>query len=425
MIIKCVIFTLISLYLLNNLLAFDICPPPDNKHECACSIELNVTSYECNLSLPDLANYHFDICQFYNVSSSKVNWKNVTCKDFRIEGKASEYNEIDLIKNLNFNELELSAINKNLLYKIFDIKSTLVEKINIVFLDYLEMLDFKFENFPNTQIINFYFHSSDFTAVKTISSNIFSKLKNIEEIELGRSNIRFLEDKSLMFSSKKSVKLKLSNNKINIDELIKSGLWNHMGMDIDLHKNNIDKLPEGFFKKFCHGYEVDESYVRYSHNSYYSIDLGQNPINCEFDEIKWIFNYDYKDRISDYFPLKNVACANLENRLLLFMIKSDFNILSNGTSNNQRVIQPWQIISICSGVLIMVILIIVISYMAVIKCSSQNRGLGIFSKDINFNKKFKVLCELGSGGFAIVYKVMDNQTKIASAIKKIHLKGNI
>ena len=413
---KCAIIIVFLLYSLNYLLAFDTCPPLDNKHECTCSNETNFTSYECHLSLPDLENYHFEFCEFNNVTSSMVNWKNVTCKFLRIEGKSSEYNDLALIKNLNFNELQLIHITNSLLNRIFEIKSTLVQKIDILHLDYIEKFDLKFGNFPNTQIINTDF--SFFSPMKTICSNIFSKLKFIKEINLGRSNISFLDDKSLVFSSNEVVKLKLYNNKITIDELTKSGLWNDMGMEIDAHKNNIDKLPESFFKKFCDGHEFAGEFIRFS------IDLGENPIICDYDEIKWILKYKYEDRTDSYFPLKNVACANLENRLLLFMVESDFNILSNRTSSNNPDIQIWPFILGSFGILIMVVLIIVIPYMLIRKCSSINKG-SLFSNDINFNKKYKVLSELGSGGFGSVFKVMDNRTKITSAIKKIHLKGII
>ena len=52
----------------------------------------------------------------------------------------------------------------------------------------------------------------------------------------------------------------------------------------------------------------------------------------------------------------------------------------------------------------------------------------IYQKLLNenrFKQLFTVLSELGSGGFATVYKVIDNRTKFITAVKKILLTGNI
>ena len=56
----------------------------------------------------------------------------------------------------------------------------------------------------------------------------------------------------------------------------------------------------------------------------------------------------------------------------------------------------------------------------VLKCDRYQNLLN----ENRFNQIFTVLSELGSGGFATVYKVIDNRTKFLTAVKKIQLTSN-
>ena len=68
--------------------------------------------------------------------------------------------------------------------------------------------------------------------------------------------------------------------------------------------------------------------------------------------------------------------------------------------------------------------IILIAFSTIILCYKCSNVKNVSIEKLN-EKSFYVLSELGSGTFAIVYKVKDKNTKIKSAIKQINLKGNL
>ena len=53
-----------------------------------------------------------------------------------------------------------------------------------------------------------------------------------------------------------------------------------------------------------------------------------------------------------------------------------------------------------------------------------NEVENIFDSKRRFEKNFKILSELGSGGFGTVFKVSNNFTGKIADVKIIHLKGN-
>ena len=168
---------------------------------------------------------------------------------------------------------------------------------------------------------------------------------------------------------------------ITIEQLASSGLWNDKGLDVNFGYNKINKLPENIFRKFC------------ARPGDFSINLWNNSIICEAEEIKWIFDYDYKFRISDTFQLKNVICVNMEYKPLLFMNKSDFNISSEIILIKQADNNPAMILF---SILLIIAIIIAISIYLMRKYSSENTGSLIILNEIRFNKRFKVFSELGS-----------------------------
>ena len=86
----------------------------------------------------------------------------------------------------------------------------------------IDTFDLKFENFPNIKSFKLW----DMGKTKMLASNIFTSLKKIEEIQFPYCNFRYLEERSLLFSSNEKVKLGLFRNLITIKELSRSGLWN-------------------------------------------------------------------------------------------------------------------------------------------------------------------------------------------------------
>ena len=296
------------LLLLTNQSTSSNCPTKEVLNECECEEKpLMLTCYDNHL--PYVENNTFEICHFIDVVSNLFWLMNVTCNELRIEGKPSEYLST-FIRKLNFTILELNDVKTSLVYEIFELKSSLVRELKFDSLT-IEKFDFKFENFPNLIRINNPGWIS--LKIKSLATNVFSKLKYIEEINFGGSSIEYLEENSLLFSSNKIVHIDLKGKKIKLKYLARSGLWNANGLKVDLSNNNIEHLDENIFKKFCDNHQI------------FSIDLKGNPIECELNEIQWIFNYEYSVRTAETFPLKNIYCDKMNDQELRFMNESNFN----------------------------------------------------------------------------------------------------
>ena len=96
-----------------------------------CECEEQPLKLTCDRKdLPKIENIQFEICDFISVVSSLNNFKNVTCKTLKIQGRQTELS-LELIENLNFINLELVNLENKLLYGIFEIKSYLVTEITI------------------------------------------------------------------------------------------------------------------------------------------------------------------------------------------------------------------------------------------------------------------------------------------------------
>ena len=213
---KSVILTLVLVFSIIDKCVYSGCPPIENLNKIFCYFY--DLQFICKLLPPDLNDPYFYDCEFTGVKTNSANWKNVTYKK-TINKTNFEPSYTDLIKNSNFTILQLYYVNTNVMYQIFEMKSSLVTKIDMMALYFIEFMKFNFKNSPIESIDKF--------------------IEKVEQIY--NDIIKYLKEDNLKFSSKENVNTVKTFNKelITFYEFERSGLWNAC-LEVDLSSINVD-----------------------------------------------------------------------------------------------------------------------------------------------------------------------------------------
>ena len=165
--------------------------------------------------LLSLENMTFSTETFIDINSDLKSFKNMTCAHLHLQGELTHIKSIQALFGLDFKVLSLKSVNDQLIKTIFQTESNTLRYFVFNSMTF-KRFDLKFDNFPILKSIILGGIDSKIK-IESLGSNLFLKLRLIEEIDLGHIELRYLEENSLVFSNTKRLRLKISNNLITTD----------------------------------------------------------------------------------------------------------------------------------------------------------------------------------------------------------------